>query len=112
MFFENGSELYATVISYNTGDGSQPHQLAIDDVTNNGQSDIVVANHSNDNSGVLLGRKNGIFDPIITYTTGNGSAPYSVAVADFNKDTYLDIVAITSETDSTTIVNGYDNGAF
>jgi hypothetical protein len=49
---------------------------------------------------------------MITYLTGNGSAPYSVAVADFNNDHHLDIVVTNSETDNITIFLGYGNGAF
>jgi hypothetical protein len=110
IFFGNGSEPFATVISYTTGDRSQPYLVAIGDLNNNCWPDIVVANYGNDNVGVLLGRKNGIFNPIVTYLTGNGSAPYSVALADFNNDTYLNVVVTNSGTDISTILNGYGNG--
>jgi hypothetical protein len=112
IFFGNGSEPFGGVISYPTGDGSQPHSVAIGDLNNDGWSDIVTANYGNDNISVLFGRRNGIFDPFMTYPTENGSAPYSVAVADFNSDIYLDIAVTNSETDSITILTGYGNGTF
>ena len=112
VFLGYGSEPFAGVITYTTGDGSQPHSVAIGDLNNDGRSDIVVANYGTDNVGILLGRRNGIFDPIMTYPTGIGSAPYSVAVADFNNDTHLDIVVTNSETDNIAILLGYGNGTF
>jgi hypothetical protein len=112
VFFAFGSEPFAGMISYTTRVGSQPHSVAIGDLNNDGWSDIVVANYGADNVGVLLGGLNGIFHPIITYPTGSGSAPYSVAVFDCNSDTYLDIVVTNSETDNITIFFGYDNGTF
>jgi hypothetical protein len=112
VFLGYSSEPFAGIIPYATGDGSQPHTVVIGDLDNDGWSDIVVANYGTDNVGVLLGHRNAIFDPIITYPTGNGSAPYSVAVVDFNDDTYLDIVVTNSETDSITILFGYGNGSF
>jgi hypothetical protein len=110
VFFGYGTEVFAGVIPYTTGVGSQPNSVAIGDLNNDGWSDIVVANYGTDNVGVLLGRKDGIFDSIITYLTGNGSAPYSVVVADFNNDTHLDIAVTNSGTDSITILFGYGNG--
>jgi len=112
VFLGYGSEPFAGVIPYTTGDGSQPHTVASDDLNNDGWLDIIVANYGTDNVGVLLGGRNAIFNPIITYPTGDGSAPYSVAVADFNNDTYLDIAVTNSETDSITILFGYGNGSF
>ncbi len=112
VFYGYGNELFASMTSYTTGDGSHPHSVAIGDFNNDGWSDIVVANYGTDNVGILLGRRNGIFDPIITYITGNGSAPYSVAVIDCNNNTHLDIVVTNSETDSISILFGYGNGTF
>jgi hypothetical protein len=112
VFFGYGNQLFAGATTYTSGDGSQPHSVAIGDLNNDGWSDIVVANYGTDNVGVLLGHRNGLFDPIITYLTGNGSAPYSVAVIDFNNDTHVDIVVTNSETDSITILFGYGNGTF
>jgi hypothetical protein len=108
----NISEPFAGMISYTTEFGSQPHSVAIGDLNNDGSSDIVVANYCANNVGILLGHNNGDFATMITYLTGNGSAPYSVAVADFNNDHHLDIVVTNSETDNITIFLGYGNGAF
>ena len=98
--------------TYATGNGSRPHSVAVGDVNNDHRMDIVVANYGTDNVGVLLGRSDRKFSSINTYSTGTGSAPYCVGIADFNKDNYLDIVVTTSETDNLVIFLGNDNGTF
>ena len=97
---------------YNTGDGSHPYSTATDDLNNDGYSDIVIANYGTDNVGILFGQRNGVFDSMMSYSTGIGSAPYSVAIADFNNDTYLDIVVTNSKTDSIALLFGYGNRTF
>ncbi|CAF1191220.1 unnamed protein product [Rotaria sordida] len=107
-----GQELYGSVTLYSMDFGSQPYSVAIGDLNNDGQSDIVVANYGTDNVGIALGRSHGVFDIIRTYSTGVGSAPYSVAIADFNNDNRLDIVVSNSETDNIAILLGSGNGTF
>ncbi|CAF0744124.1 unnamed protein product [Rotaria sp. Silwood1] len=112
IFLGYGRKLFAGGTSYNLGFGSQPHTVAIGDLNNDGLSDIVVANYGTDNVGILLGLGDGVFDTVTIYSTGVGSAPYSVSVADFNNDNQLDIVVTNSETDNIAILFGYGNGSF
>jgi hypothetical protein len=112
VFLSYGNQPFSGVTKYSTGDESQPHSVAVGDLNNDGWPDIVVANYGSDNVGVLLAYRGRDFHPIITYATGNGSAPYSVAIADFNIDTHLDIVVTNSETDNIIIFFGYGNGTF
>ncbi|CAF4155908.1 unnamed protein product, partial [Rotaria sordida] len=112
IFLGYGREPYAGVTSYWTGSGSQPHSIAIGDLNNDGRSDIVVANYGTHNVGVLLGRSHGVFEPMRTYSTEVGFAPYSVSVADFNNDNRLDIVVTYSKTDNIAILLGDGNGTF
>ena len=107
-----GNELFGSIKTYPTGDNSQPHSVVIGDVNNDRYMDIIVANYGTDNVGVLLGDSDGEFTSINTYSTGTGSAPYCVAVADLNNDNYLDIVVTTSETDNIVILLSYGNGTF
>jgi hypothetical protein len=112
VFLADGSRSFARLTSYTTGDGSQPHSVTIGDLNNDGCADIVTANYGTDNIGVFFGNKNGNFDSITIYSTGNGSAPYSVVVADLNNDHNLDVVATNSETNSIVILFGCGNGTF
>ncbi|CAF2835608.1 unnamed protein product [Rotaria sp. Silwood2] len=112
IFFAYDTELYAGVTSYRMGFGSQPHSLAIGDLNNDSRLDVVVANYGTDNVGIAIGRSHGVFDITIAYSTGVGSAPYSVSLADFNNDNQIDIVVTNSETDNIAILLGYGNGTF
>lgn len=49
---------------------------------------------------------------MIQYSTDDGSAPYSVVIADLNNDHHLDIVVANSGTDNIAIFFGYSNGTF
>ncbi|CAF2417401.1 unnamed protein product [Rotaria sp. Silwood2] len=112
IFLDYGKQLYAGITLYSMGFGSQPHSVATGDLNNDGLSDIIVANYGTDNVGILLGHDNGVFGPITTYSTGVGSAPYSVSLADFNNDNQLDIVVTNSKTDNIAILLGNGNGTF
>ena len=112
LFLGYDYEPFAGVTRHSTGDGSQPHSVAVADFNNDGWSDIVVANYGTDTVGILLGYGHGFFEPMITYSTGDGSAPYSVAIADFDNDNQSDIVVVTSETDNVAILHGHGDGTF
>ena len=74
--------------------------------------DIVVANYGTDSVGIFLREEHGSFEEMKIFSTGNDSAPSSVAVADLNNDTYLDIAISNSQTDNIAILLGYGNGTF
>ena len=69
---------------------SAPLDIALGDVTADGQLDVVTAN-AQGNVGVLPGNGNGTFQFGQSYFTGGGTQ--SVALADFNGDTKLDVAA-------------------
>ncbi|CAF2734521.1 unnamed protein product [Rotaria sp. Silwood2] len=112
IFLGYGSEPFGAGREYTTGDGSRPHSVAVDDFNNDGRLDIVIANYGTDNIGIMLGDNNEDFVTMRTYSTGTGSAPYSVAIGDFNNDHQPDIVVTNSEIDNIAILFGYGNGTF
>lgn len=89
---------FAAAVPYSTGAGSAPRQVALADVNGDGRLDMVTANSNalNDTAGVLLGQAGGTFAAVVTYSysTGLGSAPRSVALADVNGDRRPDIVTV------------------
>jgi hypothetical protein len=87
----NGNATFGPEVAY-ADRGTPPLILITADVNGDGMADLVCANRDSDNVSVLLGRGNGTFRSAIVASTGTGSAPYSVAVADFNQDGVLDIV--------------------
>ena len=97
---------------YLTGTDSNPMSVAVGDLNNDGRLDFVVANGGSDNVGVFLGLGNGTFSSQTTYSTGSESYPRCIAVADFNKDSHLDIVVCNYWDSTIGIFLGFGNGTF
>ncbi|CAF1481013.1 unnamed protein product, partial [Adineta steineri] len=112
IFFGFYPEIFFRHLVYATGKGSASHSVAIGDFNNDTRQDIVVTNSGNDNIGVFFGYGNGKFQNQTTYLTGIGSRPQSVAVGDFNNDSYLDIVVANYGNESIGIFLGLINGTF
>jgi hypothetical protein len=90
----------------------RPWFITIADFNKDNQSDIAVVFYATDNIGILLGNGNGSFQSSIIYSTGYDSFPYSLIVADFNKDNKLDIAVANYGTDNILVFLGYSNGTF
>ncbi len=101
-----------TVKTFSTGAGSNPCFVALADLNSDGRLDIAVANHLSNTVGIFIGYGNGNFSAQTTYSTGSGTSPNMITIADFNQDTYLDIVVVNSFSSSSGIFFGYGNGLF
>jgi hypothetical protein len=112
VFFGNGNGIFSSQTTFSTGNGSQPYALAIGDFNNDNQLDIAIANLGNNNFGVLLGCVNGTFFSQLTYSTGDGSQPHFIAVAEFNNDSRLDVVIANPSTDNLVVFLGYTSESF
>jgi hypothetical protein len=110
VFLGNGNGTFADVVTYSTGTGSRPSSLTIGNVNSNNQLDIVTANNNVDSVGVLLGFGNGTFVLTMTYSTGKGSTPFAIALADLNSDTHLDIAVANTNSNNVGVFLGYGNG--
>jgi hypothetical protein len=82
------------------------------DVNGDRKADLVVANPSSNALSVLLGAGNGTFTKIATDITSGISQPNFVALADFNNDRKLDLVAINEFSDEVRVKLGNGNGTF
>ncbi|CAF1431265.1 unnamed protein product [Rotaria sordida] len=112
IFLGDGNGSFNVFLNYSTTIGSTPYSLVVDDINKDGRLDVIVANYGTDNVGIFLGYGNGNFAGMMTFPTGIGSRPYSVAVADFNDDGRLDIVVINIGTNNIGFLYGYGNGSF
>ncbi|CAF4483257.1 unnamed protein product, partial [Rotaria sp. Silwood2] len=92
IFLGNGNGSFTILQSYSTGQSSEPSAVAIADLNKDNQLDIVVTNSGTDNLLVFLGLGNGTFSNSRLYSLHYESHPASVAIGDFNNDTWLDIV--------------------
>ena len=76
------------------GVGVFPSDIAVGDFNNDTIPDLASANPNTDDISVLLGNGNGTFQPELRIALSSLLRPSFLAVADFNLDTFLDIVGI------------------
>ncbi|RZK55243.1 MAG: T9SS type A sorting domain-containing protein, partial [Hymenobacter sp.] len=103
---------FQTVATTSAGSGSQPYGLAVADVNADGKADVITANYGTNSVGVLLGTGTGTFAAAVAYSTGAGSQPYGLAVADVNGDSRPDIITANSATSSIGVLLNNGTGTF
>ncbi|GAB3850098.1 hypothetical protein GCM10028822_15030 [Hymenobacter terrigena] len=103
---------FATVNTYPTDTGSYPYGVAVGDMNGDGRPDIVTANGTSNSASVLLGQASGGFAPANSYSTGAGSYPQGVAVADMNGDGRLDIVTANNGSQTVGVLLGQAGGGY
>lgn len=117
----NGNATFRDEFSYPIG-GTRDYIVIARDVNLDNVLDLVVANRNSDSVSVLLGRGDGTFRKAIvssvvpmgvTFAMGRPwFGPYSVAVADVNRDGVPDIVTPNYVGDSVSILLGVGDGHF
>jgi hypothetical protein len=107
----NGSGTFDPTTRVDYPAGTQPLSIAAADVNGDGRLDLIVANGSSNNVGVLLANSSGSGFNSMT-TTPCGTDPIFVATADFNGDGKLDIVTANFNAASVTILLGNGTGSF
>jgi hypothetical protein len=110
LFLGYGNGTFATQIPYSMPAASSPVWVVVDDMNNDHTPDIIVANSNADNIGILFGYGNGTFRNVTTHSTGDSSGPCSVAVGDFNKDSWKDIAVANAGTITIAVLSGMGNG--
>ena len=81
-------------------------------MNHDGKLDLLIANYGNSTVGVLLGTGTGSFGGLATYSTGAGSFPYGLAVADVNGDGHPDVLTANIRTNSVAVLLGTGTGSF
>ncbi len=112
VLFGTGKGTFDNLATYSVQTSRLPAAVAIADFNKDKKLDIVVAYNLSGNVDVLLGYGNGTFAKQLTYATGQGSYPQSIAFADVNNDTHLDLIIANSGTKNVGILYGFGNGTF
>lgn len=109
----NGDGTFQTQVTYPTDLTSNPQFVASGDFNGDGYPDLVTANTGSSNISVLINKKDGTFKTQVLYSMGNlKSDPISIAIADVNKDTFLDIITANSGTNNVSVFLGKGDGTF
>lgn len=87
-----GTGSFGAVTTFSTGASSLTNALAVADVNSDGHPDLLTANYNTSTAGVLLGTGTGSFGAVTQVSTGEGSQPYGIAVADVNGDAKPDLL--------------------
>ncbi|CAF1310035.1 unnamed protein product [Adineta ricciae] len=100
VFLGSDNNSFISQRTYSTGSYSSPYSVAVGYFNNDTRLDIIVINYDNSKFGIFLGHGDGTFDGIILFSMPYGSHPFSLALADFNRNGKLDIAVINNGTDS------------
>ncbi|CAF4176589.1 unnamed protein product, partial [Adineta steineri] len=112
VFLGYGNGTFADQITYFVPLGTSPYDIAIGDVNNDDHQDIIITLYYSQSILIFVGYGNGTFFQGNTYSTGSGSQPYSIAVADVNNDNQLDIIVSNCRTNNVVVFIGESNGNF
>ena len=104
------NEVFLKRTTLENGKNSRPQSLVIADFNNDNRMDIGIVNSGTHSIGIFLGSGNISFTNQTTYSTDPDSSPCSIAVGDFNNDTWLDVVVANHGSDNVGIFLGYGNG--
>jgi hypothetical protein len=105
-------QTFATAVSYNAGNNANPLSLVVADLNGDGKRDIITGNNGSSTVGVLLGNGPGTFQAVVTTSTGTGSQPNDIAVADVNADGKPDLITANYGTNSVGVLLGTGTGTF
>ena len=108
----NGTGSFGTPAT-NFAVGNAPSSVAVGDFNGDTFLDLAVANAGSSNVSILLGNGTGSFGtPATNFPVGNNNDPTSVAVGDFNGDTFLDLAVANLNSNNVSILLGNGTGSF
>jgi hypothetical protein len=101
---------FAPAVSYDLGTNGGPAAVVAADLNGDGQLDLLGVNYYSSTVGVLLGTGTGSFGGTALFSTGAGSYPSSLAVADVNGDGHPDVLTANSRLNTVGVLLGTGTG--
>ena len=92
--------------------GGSPSGVAVVDFNRDGNQDLVVPNTANDNLSLLAGHGDGTFDAASAFDTSTTVAFQQAAIADFDRDGKVDVLATNSAANEVRFYKGDGAGSF
>jgi hypothetical protein len=111
VFLGNGDGTFQAPVFYPTTPSSAVTSVVAQDLSGNGNLDLVTANPGANTVSVLLGHGDGTFGSAISYDVV-GRSPLTVAVGHLRPGGPLDLVTANPDSDSVSVLSGNGDGTF
>jgi hypothetical protein len=108
----DGAGGFSFVSSLTLTAGTSPSAIAIGDLDNDDEQDLVVVGEGLSRLGVFLGNGDGTFAPPLGLPTVAGTNPTAVALGTLDGDAHLDVVVANAGSDDVTVLLGDGDGTF
>ena len=93
--------------------GNNPRFIAVGDFDGNGFADLAIARDPRATVDIVLGNGDGTFKEPVSYSVGpQMSRPWTIAVADFDRDGAADLAVANTSTASIVVLMGNGDGTF
>ncbi len=112
VLLNNDTGTFNDPVTYSTGSGSGPGSVTAVDVNGDNKPDIIFPNYNVGNVGVLLANGTDTFNDLVTYSTGSGSNPNWMKIADVNGDNKPDIIVANSGAGNVGVLLNNGTGTF
>ena len=110
VFFGVGDGTFSNAPAIIADPTGMANRIAVGDVNNDGNLDIVAFQSYNNTFAVILGKGDGTFQSEVTYPTGTDAA--QGALGDLNHDGYLDIVVPNKDDQTVSVYLNNHDGTF
>lgn len=92
--------------------GADPTSMALGDLNNDGDLDMIVLNRGSDSFNVYMGGSGGGFNGLPNSPIEVGSGPASLALGDLNRDGNTDVAVANEDSDNISVMLGDGSGYF